>query len=703
MKSKNLLNLLLAALFCPAIVNAQEGAAGKGWFNGTLAPKLSIYEYVGGGNAADTRFLQRYDYQKGWSDRGVSGAYLDLDLDLSYSNGKDSIAIQRKGYGFYTHSGMVRMDSELVNVSGFYSQYRSASVGLDYRNRANNVTGGTDAAYTGTGDGYVARFNNDSGGSPLRLDRTNYGVGIKSKSGPLRDIPSVSVKHEGYNRTGNTYATWVSGGGDFQSGFPLRRWHGYDKPVNELMGRTSANFTASPLNWFQLAYDASFEKFENQARGYTIGDFKDAYYPAMTAANQSKPLHFIQDSTLNSNSLRLSKTFKNSSLAAGYGMSVLSQDSFATKQTDNNYKKGEIATNNFFLSGKCLAIPSVETEAYVKTANRWNNSTRYAAGLFNDPTNKESLDLKLTSIKSAEYGFNATLRPAGSKNSLGAGWKHETKKRGFLLGTNAGVSIPSQRILYKADSESDTVFLKGAMRPVDGLVLHLTPSYQKAAKVGTVAEAQEALNVKTDASYVTAGGKVLGFYYSYSRTRNTGLDYTAMTGAVTNNTMSQNIHNVLHSAGASLSAAFTAKTNSSVSVDWNQSDFQNFYNTSNKRRYETALLFTNHGKSKSLINTTTLAMDTDWQVKENLKLTGGYALSRSEGDIASGLIATELASTNDGAVDNYLHVLSVGADYAYARDVSIKGRYAFDRYQDKQYSSLSGSGHTLTASLAYKF
>ena len=104
-----------------------------------------------------------------------------------------------------------------------------------------------------------------------------------------------------------------------------------------------------------------------------------------------------------------------------------------------------------------------------------------------------------------------------------------------------------------------------------------------------------------------------------------------------------------------------------------------------------------------MIDTATLAMDTDWQVKENLKLTGGYALSRSKGDTASGLIATELASTNDGAVDNYLHVVSVGADYAYAKDIAIKGQYAFDRYQDNQYSSLSGSGHTLTASLAYKF
>jgi len=701
MKSKNLLKLLVAALFCPVIANAGETASG---FMGTLAPKLSIYEYAGGGNGANTRFLQRYDYQKGWSDRSASGAYLDLDLDLSYSNGADSFSVVRHGYGLYTHSGVARVDSETMNVSAFYSQYRSASVGLDYRNRADNVTGGTDPAYNSpanTNVGYVARFNDDSNGSFLRLDRSNYGVGMKSKSGPQRDIPSFSVKHEGYRRTGNTYATWIAGGSDFGGANPQnQRWRGYDKAINETMGRTSANFTASPLNWFQLAYDMSFEKFENQAKDYTMQDFAAAAFAdagnTMTAANGRKPLHFIQDSALNSHSLRISKASKNSSLAAGYGMSLLTQTSFATKQMDNNYNKGEVATNNFFLSGKCLAIPSVETEAYVKTANRWNNSTFPAPGLL-DAIGAETLDLRLAAVKSMEYGLNATLRPAGSKHSLGAGWKHEIKERGFNLGT-AATSIPSSRIFYKEDSESDKVFLKASMRPVDGLVLHLTPSYQWAGKVGSTAEAEEALGFKTDASYVTAGGKVLGFYYAYNRTRNSALNVVASTTSAR-----QSVLNGQHSAGVSMSAALGAKTNSSVSLDWNQSDFQSYYYTSSTRRYEAVTAFRSRGKSKSLINTTTLAMDTDWQVKENLKLTGGYALSRSEGDIASGLIATELASTNDGAVDNYLHVLSIGADYAYAKDVSIKGRYAFDRYQDKQYSSLSGSGHTLTASLAYKF
>lgn len=702
MKSKQLLNLFLGlALLSPIMARTAEAQSPAGSFSGTLSPRLSVYEYVGGGNASDTRFLQRYDYQKGWSDRGVSGAYLDLDLDFSYSNGKDSLSVSRKGYGLYTHSGAARMDSETMSVSAFYSQYRSASVGLDYRNRADNVTGGTDPGYNSpanTNVGYLARFNDDSSGSFLRIDRSNYGVGMKSKSGPLRDIPSLSVRHEGYRRTGNTYATWIAGGSDFGGANPQnQRWRGYDKAVNETMGRTSANFTASPLNWFQLAYDMSFEKFENQAKDYTMQDFAAAAFAdagnTMTAANGRKPLHFIQDSTLNSHSLRISKASKNSSLAAGYGMSLLTQTSFATKQRDNNYNKGEIATNNFFLSGKCLAIPSLETEAYVKTANRWNNSTFPATGLLS-PAGAETLDLRLAAVKSMEYGLNATLRPAGSKNSLGAGWKHEIKERGFNLGA-AATSIPAQRILYKEDSESDKVFLKAAMRPVDGLVLHLTPSYQRASKVGSVAEPEEALNVKTDASYVTAGGKVLGFYYGYTRSRS-GLDYTGYSAG-------QRIHSALHSMGASMSAALTARTNSSISLDWNQSDFQSYYNTSNNRRYEATIAFTNRGKSKSLIDTTSLAMDTEWQLKESLKLTGGYSLTRSKGDVASGLLATELDSTNDGAVDNYQHVLSVGADYAYAKDINLRGQYAFDRYQDKQYSALSGSGHTLTASLAYKF
>lgn len=702
MKSKQLLNLFLGlALVAPVMAHAAEALSGAGSFSGTLAPKLSVYEYVGGGNTANTRFLQRYDYQKGWSDRGASGAYLDLDLDLSYTNGKDSLAVSRRGYGFYTHSGMVRMDSENMDVSASYSQYRSASVGLDYRNRADNVAGGTDSTYTGTSDGYVARFNDDSNASRLTIDRMNYGIGMRSKSGLMRDIPSLAVKHEGYQRTGNSYATWIAGGSDFGGANPQnQRWRGYDKAVSEEMGRTSANFTASPFNWFQLAYDLSHERFDNQAKDYTMQDFAAAALAdagnTMTAANGRKPLHFIQDSTLNSHSLRLSRAFRNSSLAAGYGSSMLTQNSFATKQMDNNYSKGEIVTNNFFLSGKCQAIPSVETEAYVKSANRWNNSTFPAVGLLNAAVDQQ-LDLRVAAIKSMEYGVNATLRPAGAKSTLGAGWKHEVTERGFNLSTFAN-GIDPRRMLYKEDSASDKVFLKGTMKPLTGLVLHITPSYKWAGKVGSTVEPEEALNVKTDAGYVTAGGKVLGFYYAYTRTRNTALDYAGYNAG-------QNIYSVQHSAGASMSAAFSAKTNSSVGLDWNQSDYQSYYINSNKRRFESAagFTFTNQGRSKSLVATTSLAMDTDWQVKENLRLTGGYALTRSKGDIASGLLATELASTNDGAVDNYQHVLSVGADYAYAKDLSLRGQYAFDRYQDNQYSSLSGSGHTLTASLAYNF
>ena len=430
----------------------------------------------------------------------------------------------------------------------------------------------------------------------------------------------------------------------------------------------------------------------------------------MSAAVARNPLHFIPDSTLTSHSFRLSRAFKNSALAAGYGMSALRQDSFAARQTDvditrngeTSYTSAKIASKNLFLSGKCQALPSLETEAYLKTGTRNNRSDFPVPGLV-DPANAESLDMKLDRLKSMEYGLDATLRPAGAKSSLGAGWKREVKKRGFSLGTNAESILP-ERILYKEVSKSDNIFLKGVTRPMDGLVVRLTPSYKWAEKVGSTAEAEEALYIKTEASYVTAGGKSLDLYYAYTHMRNNALDYTGFDAVLGRGFgRGQEISSVLHSAGASLSAALTAKTNSSVSLDWNQSNFQSYYITSSARRYETAIAFTARARSRSLINTTSLAADTDWQIKENLKLTGGYTLSRSKGDVASGLLGAELAATNDGAVDNYLHVVSLGADCALAKDLDLLGRYAFDRYVDNQYSSLSGRGQTLTASVAYKF
>ena len=273
MQVKSILSLIVAfSMLLPTVATAAEASQGTGSLSGTVTPKLTMFDYTGGGDATRAHFLQRYDYQKSWFGDNISGAYLDLDLNLAYSNGKGtSLSLERRGDGLTNQAGRARFDTSKVGVSGYYSHNRSVSVGLDYITRPNNMPGGTDASYTGTGDGYVARFNDDSNGSFFHIDRTNYGAEVKLKPALLGDMASLSVKHDGYRRVGNTYATWVAGGGDFAgANVQLQRWRGYDKPVNENMDRGSIGFAASPMNLFQVAYDGSFEKFVSRAENRTI-------------------------------------------------------------------------------------------------------------------------------------------------------------------------------------------------------------------------------------------------------------------------------------------------------------------------------------------------------------------------------------------------------------------------------------------------
>jgi len=90
----------------------------------------------------------------------------------------------------------------------------------------------------------------------------------------------------------------------------------------------------------------------------------------------------------------------------------------------------------------------------------------------------------------------------------------------------------------------------------------------------------------------------------------------------------------------------------------------------------------------------------DWQTTEALKLSGGYTLSRSKGHVAG---FSELGTTVDGAIDSVLHSASVGAEFALTKALNLGAQYIFDYYKDKQYASLSGSGHTLSTALAYRF
>ncbi|PIR15622.1 MAG: hypothetical protein COV48_13320, partial [Elusimicrobia bacterium CG11_big_fil_rev_8_21_14_0_20_64_6] len=113
MRAKSLLSIVVSlVMLFPTIASAAEASQGSGGLSGTVTPKLTMFDYTGGGDFTRAHFLQRYDYQKSWFGDNISGAYMDLDLNLAYSNGAGtSLSVERRGDGLTNQAGLARFDT----------------------------------------------------------------------------------------------------------------------------------------------------------------------------------------------------------------------------------------------------------------------------------------------------------------------------------------------------------------------------------------------------------------------------------------------------------------------------------------------------------------------------------------------------------------------------------------------------------------
>lgn len=701
----------LACLLLPftGAIHAQ-GAPEAGW-TGDLTPKLLYFDYAGGPGEGWNHFLERYQVRDGVSGDQRSGLDLDLDLDLTYSKGaRDLFTLDRRGDGQYNNFTLGRFNAENVAVSGYYRRYRSATGGLDFLYSPNQAPGGTDPSYNSpsqTNSGYVARFNDDSDRTAYTSDRTNFGVGVQLKPALLGDIASIALNYEGYQRDGNRFAPWIAGGSDFTGPqVQLQRWRGFDQPIDESVGKVALDFTLSPGGTFNLAYAGAIEEFDNQARSFTIGDFASALPPtnAVGGTNGTKPLHFAPDSKLSTHQLRLSKSFGKSAIAAGYGMSLLEQDSFTQRQGAAGYSTGEIAGQNGFFNFTSRLTNSTTLEAHLKYTSRDNDSTFPATGLIS-ATADQQLGVRINSLEGFEYAVEAAFRPVGGRTSWTAGWKREDISRDLTFHVSPGIT--AQRSLYSEDSLSDEIYLKFVSRPGQGWTVRITPSYLQADETGLITEPEESFNLKTFASYVTPGGTMLSAYYNYKDEQNSNKSYTnavAPTGA-DGARVGQDVAQTLSSAGASLSLTPAAGASLSLGLDWMQSDFESFYFSTNRRRFENptgGITFATRDRSQYKIDTLSLSLGGEWQAMESLTLSGGYTYATSDGDVASGLIAQELGSTIDGSVDTTLQSLLLDGRYDVTAGFGLWLQYLYEDYEDGSYDLISGSLQTITVGFGFK-
>jgi hypothetical protein len=720
--------LLAAAM---AQVHAAESAGTS--VTGEITPKLYYFNYTDGPGAGLTPYLQSYGGQQSWSGDRDDGFYADLDLDLTLSGEQgDILTLERQGFGLDNHRGSMKGGNESIGFKGYYSHFRSNAHGVDYVNRPGTADNPTDPEYFmavgHTNSGFVSKFNDDSQGqSNYHTERTRYGVGVKFKPGLLGKGTSLSLNFDGYNRDGNKFATWVAGNGDFvNSSDPAaltadpettgirtpQRWRGYDKPVDEKMGKMSLNFTASPAGMFQFAYDGSYERFNSQARTYLIGDVAGLLTNGVTVSPGGAmwPQHFAPDSTLMTHAMRVSKTFGSTAVAAGLGMSKLEQDSFTDFQIDSGFVRGEVGTENAFLNLNHRLSRTVGLEGYIKYFNRDNDSTESAPGLLERDV-RDAWGLRIANIESMSYGLSANFRGLPVKSSLTAGWNREDSDRDLLWNSIPAADNLGQWptvSLIREETVSDEIYMKWVARPLPGMTLRVTPSYIWADKTAFVTLPEESLNLKTALGYTIDDSVQINGYYNFKDKENGNQSFTNSNKPADGNVVlgteySQKADDIFHAAGVSLNLTPMEQLNASVSLDWVQNDFETYFFGTNVRRFETNIMFDPRGTSVFKVDTWSLSLNGEYRSSERLLLSAGYTFSKSDGDLRTVSATTSPVGTDvvNDKIDNTLHSFTLGANYGLKKNMTLRGSYVYDRYEDDAYDALSGGAHTLMAGVSF--
>jgi hypothetical protein len=693
----------MAAVFGSGAMAAES--AGATVFSGEITPKLTHFDYFKGSGTASTQFLERYNVQKGSDIRG--GLYPDVDLNIVGNNGaRETFRLEREGFGAYNHRGTVKANTETLGFSGYYSSFRSATGGLGFLYNPNAVPGGTDATYATSGSGYVSQFNNDAGGqTSFTVDRNTYGLGLALKPALFGNSLAAALNYDGYERKGNRFATWIAGGSDFAaSSFAndQRRWRGFDMPVAEKLNRYTISLNGAP-GGFNLAYEGILEKFDNQARDFIMRDFTAniVVAPSLAGANGIKPVHFVPDSTLISNNFRFARNYGATAVALGYGHSVLDQDSFTQHQQSVGYTTGKITTNSAYLNVNSNLTGGVGIEGFVKYNNRKNNSSYPVIGLINQAADQQ-LGVRINRIKTLDYG-------------LAAGWKHTDKDRD-LTWHDVSIApvangIAPQRSFYRNSTKSDELSLKVVSRPTAGMTLRITPFYQWAGETGQVTEPEKTVGLKAKISYSMAENSVLSGYYDYRNIKNANnsVSGSAAGSLLPIGTVTQDVNKKLQAAGIALSMKPSEWINTTASLSWNRDDFSTYFLRSDRRRFEqpaAVLNFLAVDRPEYSVDTYVFALGGDWQVSDELRWNGGYTLSRSTGDTASGYVGSALTATAgsvDGRINTTVHSLALGVDYELKKNTKLKASYSYDYYDDKVYRALTGGVNALMLGVSFGF
>lgn len=732
MKANKSSTCFVACLTVLSAAISQAYAADEGGtvVKGEVTPKLVYFNYTGGPGDGSPQYLQAYfGSERSWTGKDDSGFYADLDVDLKIG---DYFSLERQGFGRDSHRGNIKGGNSDVGFTGYYSHYRLNSGGLDYLNRPGTANNPVATGYTLSGTNgslHLSNFNDDTDGQTrYSVERTRYGVGVKFKPDLLGKGTSLALNVDGYKREGNKFSTFVFGNSDITPTNIVdqkqARWRGYDRPVDENMGRFSLNFTANPGGLFQFAYDGSIEEFNSKARTPLMEDFQANIEanPLLTLAGDMM-LHFVPDTTLMTHAFRFSKNYGSTALAAGYGMSRLKQDSFSDDQLATQFNSGKINTQNAFFNVNHRLASSTSIEGFIKYFDRQNKSSDGVSGggLGLDRTVRDEWGVRIADLETLEYGLAATFRGLPVKSSLAAGWKHADTERDLqynTIPTDDNIGAWPTVVLLQDRSKSDEIYLRWNARPTKDMTLRVTPSWLRASKTGYVTEAEDSFNLKTGLGYALSNQAHLNVYYHYKDKKNGDQSFadTDKLGAVEGDVVllgpsyRQKADDQFHAVGLSISHNPSEWVTVSGSLDWAQNDFETYFFGTNRRRFEQVIVFDQRGTSAYKVNTLSLSLNADYQPTDQLKLRASYTFSDSSGDLNTTSTADPAISIDgvssyvvNDKIDSQVHSLAFGADYELKTNLTLKGGYIYDRYKDKVYSNLNGGHHSLMLGVSVGF
>jgi hypothetical protein len=747
------LSVMIGLLFfaSPGYAQAENADAGpesstSGVWRGHITPKFGYFD-----NSGNPAYLNRYTLLG--IDNSLNAAYMNRDslLDGTFSNGGTnngfiadlnfslvfnddsgaSLFVEKEGYGANNQRLRLRGITSSALIGAYFSTFNSATGTYDFQYNPDMVAGGTDPRYAdrtlnSTGrTAFVGYFNNDS---PKVLDyelrRSSYGFSVVLRPASFEERASFEFNVDGYIRDGQQVSNYILDDAFFGNDRNSQRyqWRGYAKTIDDRNTKLTYQFNFTPQDWF-INYEFSIDRFRNDELPVTLGTVAKWATPTLRFApgvDLLTPLGFVPDSTQYSNGLRVNKTFGDSAaVSAGVSYAWLQQDTFSEPQVTYGYTDGRVDTINGFLNGKFNVSQSVGLEAFARVNRRQNDSSYPVPGFYEPVSqfgNPRMVMPRIDSYKHLSYGLEAKLYPSFLKTTWSAGWKYERKENDLTWGVVPALAPPIS--LYGSQYAANEVFIKLVSRPLRGLVLRATPSYLRANETQLTTDPNEMFKFKSSAIYTKPEWSeltVTGFY-NYNRKKNDSLSYSdyILNPRGFTNPQYQEATNTGQSFGLNLSVVPVEDVKASLGYDWNQNNLSAYYFATNRLRFDypqlfpgvpnpnpdVPLLFMNLDQVNYHADTHTFSAGLETQWGDYL-FNVNYSLMLADGYNANGLAGQSLPPVDD-KIDYLMHTLSLGMDYEWKKNISVRGVYIYDRYQDNAYEALNGSRNTIWLGVNYR-